>query len=414
MTTINISNSSIKQIKLDGKQIDYRDSKLKGFMLRVQPSGYMSYACEYKRGRKITLGQVGSITPAQARDMAIKILSDAAHGIDPKAKRGHAKPKTLEDFINKDYHDWVLTNRKSGLKTISRIKRCFFPTLGNKPLTEINHFAIEQWRVKRLKNNVSKETVNRYIATFKAAISKAYEWKIIDHHPLKDFKLLKSDRNIMIRYLSKEEEIRLRTALDTREKNIRQQRDSGNEWREDREYNLLPDLKNLYFVDYLKPMVIISLNTGIRQGELFGLTWEMVNFDKKLLILSGNITKSGKSRHIPLNNEAYENLYNWYLQNQNISYELVSNNKYVFSSSTNNTKFTSVKKSWANLLNLANITEFRWHDMRHHFASKLVMAGVDLNTVRELLGHSEISMTLRYAHLAPEHKAEAVAKLNII
>ena len=72
---------------------------------------------------------------------------------------------------------------------------------------------------------------------------------------------------------------------------------------------------------------------------------------------------------------------------------------------------TDVKKAWASLMKRAKLTAFRFHDLRHTFASKLVMAGVDLNTVRELLGHSDIAMTLRYAHLAPEHKANAVERL---
>ena len=72
---------------------------------------------------------------------------------------------------------------------------------------------------------------------------------------------------------------------------------------------------------------------------------------------------------------------------------------------------TDIKKGWGRLIADARIDEFRFHDLRHHFASRLVRAGVDLNTVRELLGHADITMTLRYAHLAPDTLAAAVAKL---
>jgi site-specific recombinase XerD len=79
---------------------------------------------------------------------------------------------------------------------------------------------------------------------------------------------------------------------------------------------------------------------------------------------------------------------------------------------TSSSKSLSWKTAWAKLLARAQISQFRWHDLRHHFASRLVQRGVPLNTVRDLLGHSSVAVSLRYAHLAPDRRREAVAKLN--
>lgn len=148
---------------------------------------------------------------------------------------------------------------------------------------------------------------------------------------------------------------------------------------------------------------MISLNTGLRRGELFNLYWNDINFDRAILTIKGDTAKSGKTRHVPLNSIAMQSLKDWQL--------VAQHDDLVFANNKTQKVFMHVKKAWASVLDKANIKDFRWHDMRHHFASKLVMEGVDLNTVRELLGHADIKMTLRYAHLAPEHKANAVAKL---
>jgi integrase len=150
---------------------------------------------------------------------------------------------------------------------------------------------------------------------------------------------------------------------------------------------------------FLEPIVLLAMNTGMRKGELLSLDWDHVRFDNKILTVDFLNAKSGNTRHIPLNTEAFSTLKQWQ--------QLSGTTGSVFKNNAHQ-PLKHFDLTWHAVLDTAKITHFRFHDLRHHFASKLVMARVDLNTVRELLGHSDLKMTLRYAHLAPEHKAAAV------
>lgn len=171
---------------------------------------------------------------------------------------------------------------------------------------------------------------------------------------------------------------------------------SANEWRRARKRNLYPDIPLGAYADHMTPVVLLGMNTGLRRGELLALDWSDINLDARLLTVRRENAKSGKQRHVPLNAEALAVLKQWLSQTTDVGS--------VFG-------VASVKSGWESLLTAAKVENFRFHDLRHHFASRLVMGGVDLNTVKELLGHSDLTMTLRYAHLALEHLAAAVEKL---
>jgi integrase len=130
------------------------------------------------------------------------------------------------------------------------------------------------------------------------------------------------------------------------------------------------------------------MNTGLRRGEVVKLRWGSVDFNRRLLTVEGRNAKNRQTRHVPLNDEAVCVLRNW--REQAVGFQT----------------------AWETVLKRARISNLRWHDLRHHFASRLVQNGVPLNTVRDLLGHGSVGMSLRYAHLAPDQRRETVAKLN--
>jgi integrase len=411
-----ITTRLIKSLSPRQKPYDVFDTDLTGFLLRIQPSGYLCYYFAYKtrggQGKRLRIGPTSALTVAQARDLAEQYAARVTTGEDVQATKQqeredeqNARFQTLAGFLEYKYGPWLLAERpekRRSLEVLQRLRANFADVLA-RPLTEITPWLIEKWRAEQRKRGKAVATLNRDVTVLRSVLSKAVMWHVIDHHPLGDLKPLKVDTHGSIRYLTTYEEARLRTALTRRDAQLKAARARGNAWRRIRGYQEMPSLDRNAYGDHLTPMVLLSLNTGLRRGEIFALRWQDVNIHTKSLTVRGETAKSGRTRHIPLNAEAMLVLQAW--RQQSADSALVFPGK-------NGGQFDNTRKAWDGVLKVADIIGFRWHDLRHTFASNLVMAGVPLNTVRELLGHTTPTMTLRYAHLAPDHKAAAVERLS--
>jgi integrase len=205
----------------------------------------------------------------------------------------------------------------------------------------------------------------KFNSTLRHMFSKAVEWNLIEKSPFTRCKrLFYKEDNVRLRYLTEVEENRL--------------------------------LRNC--IGHIKPIVITALNTGMRKGEILTLKWG--NIRNGFIYL--HKTKTGEARQVPINETLASLL-------RSLPRHIASD--YVFCNKEGKA-YADVKKSFKTAVKKAGIQDFRFHDLRHSFASRLVSKGASLKAVQELLGHKEIRMTLRYSHLADDHKKDVVRLLD--
>jgi integrase len=269
----------------------------------------------------------------------------------------------FEEFANTFLDLHSKPNKKSWKSDFFNLNslRKFF---GGRYLFSITQRDIEEYKAKR-KEGLKPATVNRELATLKTLFTKAIQWGVLRSNPAGNVRFFK-ENNCRLRYLEKEEINKLIQECSAR----------------------------------LRPIIIVALNTGMRRGEIFNLKWRDIDFQNDVLHLLD--TKNGDKREVFINTAAKKAL---------ISVRKHPESPYVFCKK-DGTTYTNIRKSFLATLKKCGIINFRFHDLRHTFASQLVMSGIDLNTVRELLGHRDIKMTLRYAHLSPDHKRRAVEVLG--
>jgi integrase len=299
-----------------------------------------------------------------AQALLIKRKKQVQDGKDPIPMKRISNHSFTE--LAEYYKRWA--ERQKSFRSKKGFVHQLVEVFGNCPLRRFTTRQIEEWQTKRLAVN-KPATVNRLLATLKHMFTKAVEWEMVEEEALKRVRRVKllPENNRRLRYLSKEQCKDLITCC----------------------------------APHLRPIVITALNTGMRKEEILSLQWEK-HIDLKHGFILLDVTKNGERREIPINRTSLDTLK-----------ELVRhiNSPYVFVDANGN-RYRDVRRSFKSALRKAGIKDFRFHDLRHCFASHLVMAGVDLTTVKELLGHKTLTMTLRYAHLAPSHKVAALAMLE--
>lgn len=214
--------------------------------------------------------------------------------------------------------------------------------------------------------------MNRLLGNLKHIMTMAVEWELLENNPLYKVKSLRVPKRTE-RVLTPEEETRLLTACSQ----VR--------------------------TPHLRSMVLLALNTGMRKGEILGLRWEHIDLGNRLItVYNGKTTDS--DRPIPMN-DAVANLISG-LQGK-------AKGGFVFPSDRNKgERFRDPKVGFTKAVRLAKIPHVRFHDLRHTFATRLARIGVDLVTVRSLLGHTTIRMTERYVHSLADVKMAAVRRLD--
>lgn len=377
------------------KPYELRDTNTRGLILRIQPSGYKGWYVEWTRGKRRRLGSYEHLALEQARAYARQAVAEHVQQGLPSIARATASCCTLRMFLNDRYQAWAVSELKGGAQYVRTIERVFAVEL-DQPLTGLDpDWADRWWQVRT--QVVSKTSASRNLACLRSAMSKAVEWRLLDKHPLAGLRRKAVPARKVVRYLSDAEEARLRAVLANRDRFMVAARQSANLWRQVRGQALYPVLAPDDYGDHVTPVVLLAMNTGLRRGELLSLRWSDIDLSGRMLTVRAEQAKSGKQRHVPLNDEAHAVLVRWR------SYGTPQDRVF---------RVRDIKTAYKAVLDAADIDNFRFHDLRHHFASKLVRAGVDLNTVRELLGHADMTMTLRYAHLCPQTLAAAVAKLG--
>ncbi len=403
MRTARITKRIVDAAKACARDTWLWDSEVKGFGLKITPSGQKIYAVQYRTGgretvtRRYTIGKHGSPwTPETARQEAIAIKARITQGEDPAAQKQDARSDLSVNELCDLYfaQPIIITKRGTPKKASSlttdksNIDRHVRPLIGTKRATVLTRADIEKLQIDIASGKTAadvktrkqgraivtggKGTAARAVAVFAAILAYGVSIGVLTENPGRGVILFKA--NEKERFLSEAEQLKLGDALERAQ------------------------------AEGTHPSAIAAIRllalTGCRKSEILTLQWRDIDFDHGLLLLPD--TKTGK-KTLPLARPVIDYV---------ASLPRIEGNPYVLPGDVEEAHFVGLQKVWAGIRDAVGLKDVRLHDLRHSFASVGTDEGDSLQVIGRLLGHSKITTTQRYAHLSVNPVRDAVERIG--
>jgi len=346
-------------------------SKIMACLFKRYGSWYAIFTKNYKQ----KWVKIGKVTKTSAKEVLIKLEAEYdknRFGIVDEKKISLSK--FSEEYLRLSKADKAKETLRRDSISIKNLLRHF----KNINLNNLSSRYIEQFKIKRFKE-VSPRTVNIELRCLSHMLNKAVEWKYLKESPFKGVKLLKDDKK-PARYLTIEEVRKLKEAAPL----------------------------------WIKTILKVMINTGIRDGERRDLTFDDIDFKNRVVLVRSSKTRD--FRKVPMNEELEETL-RWLEKNYispNSDKAVVRKEhqrKYVFCNK-DGSQVLKIKNSLNSACKKAGLKGVTPHTLRHTFASHMSMSGNNLDVVQALLGHKRITTTMIYTHLTEDHLARGVEKLK--
>ena len=343
----------------------------------VQARAPIIYAIKTTQAKPVIkkLAAPTDTTLVDARKKAKILKAEIELGADPRGEQKARKAVlTYSEFFTEHYLPYVKPRKRSWEKDEEMYRLRLNAVFGGQRLNQITRQQIQSFHTALKNEGLSASTCNHYVKLIKHCLNLAIDWDMLEINPAVRVPLFNED-NKQENYLSETELEKLLTVLHSDENRT------------------------------VCQIVLFLLSTGARLNEALSATWNMVDRERRVWRISASNSKSKRVRSVPLNNSAID-----------ILNQLTTEGEFdhLFINRQTGEPYTTISKVFGRLRKKAGLSHLRIHDLRHQYASFLVNSGRTLYEVQQILGHSDPSVTQRYAHLSTKALQDAANSASVI